>query len=131
MSTISLVASRVVRRGDVAGAPPPPGATGPVPASPIVTSAAPGGAGVASLAWTAVTTKEDTSALPSGEVSHYNVRRYNSVANGGALQATTNVGNVTSASPSGISAGTYDFTVSCVSTYGEGEESLKYAITVS
>jgi hypothetical protein len=119
--------SRRVKR-EIDSLPTAPSGTGPVPSAVIVTSAVPGGAGIAVITWPRPTMKADGTTLPAGDISHYVLRRYSTV---GALLATTNVGNVLTSSPSGLSAGSYDFTVACVSGYGEGEESFKHRVTVS
>lgn len=122
-----LCSSRRVKR-ETSSTPTQPSAQGPVPAVVQITSAAPGAAGVAAFTWLRPTTKADGADLPSGDISHYLLRRYSTA---GALQATTNAGNVLAYSATGISAGSYDFTVACVSGYGEGEESFKHRVTVT
>lgn len=108
-------------------APAPVTATGPVPATVILYSVV-GASLQATLTWTAPTTKADGSALPGGDITHYLLRRYST---SGVLQeGPTNVGNVltyVSSDP----AGTWEYTVACVSAYGEGEESSRWPVTVS
>lgn len=87
-----------------------------------------GGAGQSTLTWEAPTTKFDGSSLPGGDITHYLMRRYNT---SGVLQeGPTNVGNVltyVSSDPTG----SWEYTIACVSSYGEGEESSRWPVTVS
>lgn len=100
---------------------------GPVPATVIIFDIV-GGTGTADLEWLAPTTNFDGSALASGDIVRYYVRRYNT---SGVLQeGPTNVGNVLTYE-STDPAGTWEYTVSCESTYGEGEESSRWPVTVS
>lgn len=108
--------------------PPPLSAFGPAPATVFVGSAV-GGAAQVVLTWDAVTTKFDGTVLPGGEISHYLVRRYSTA---GVLQGSAiGVGNVVTYTHTQVAAGTWDYTVSCVSSYGEGEESFRYRVTVT
>lgn len=101
--------------------------TGPLPESPYVSSAS-GGSGTSSITWTRPVTKLDGSTLTSGEISSYIYRRYNT---SGTELVETNVGNVLTYTETSVSAGTYEVTVACVSTYGEGVETFKYSVTVT
>lgn len=100
---------------------------GPAPATVVILDVV-GASGQATITWEAPTTKFDGSSLPSGDIERYYVRRYNT---SGVLQeGPTDVGNVTSY-VSTDPAGTWEYTVSCESTYGEGEESSRWPATVS
>lgn len=108
--------------------PPPPASSGPAPAAVIVLAATAGGAGQVNYTLEQPTTKADGSSLPGGDIVNYNARRYTT---SGTLLATTNIGTSLTGTLSGLAAGTYDFTFSCVSGYDEGEESVKYRVTVT
>lgn len=100
---------------------------GPVPDSPIIVSIV-GASGQATLTWEAPTTKYDGSALDEADIVRYWLRRYNT---SGVLQeGPTDIGDVltyVSSDP----AGDWEYTLSCESTYGEGEESGRWPVTVS
>lgn len=101
--------------------------TGPAPATVVIVSVV-GALGQATLTWEAPATKVDGSALASGDIVRYWLRRYSTA---GVLQeGPASMGNVTtfvSSDPSG----TWEYTVSCESTYGESEESARWPVTVT
>lgn len=125
----SISSSRRWRR-DPLSMPLVPTGTGPVPATMFLATWGPGGAGVANFTWARPTLKADGSSLPNGDISHFLLREYD-VTTGNLVGSPINVGNVTSYSRTGLGAGGHDFTLACVSGYGEGEESHKYRVTVT
>lgn len=105
-----------------------------MPASPIVVDFA-GGAGQASITWVMPTTKADGSALPSGDILQcwvYEGTTSGQQNLGGSYAQRLSVSSPTvTRTITGLSAGTHYLTVSCESTYGEGEVSIQYAVTVT
>lgn len=130
MTRASSICSSRRQKRETASVPNVPTGTGPVPAAVIVTSAGPNGPGAAQFAWLRPTTKYDGSTLTSGEISHYLLREYD-VTTGALVGSPLNVGNVLTYNRTGLGAGSHDFTLACVSAYGEGPESLQYRVAVS
>lgn len=129
---LSFVGARSPRA--VVPGPPPAGGTGPVPAAPIVTVTA-GGVGQASITWELPPIKADGSTLPGGDILRCWVYEGTTSGqqrfDGSYVQRLSVTAPTVTRTITGLSVGTHYLTVSCESTYGEGEVSFEYPVTVT